>query len=170
MYSLSQPLLESSRNTHWNLAWHDPCNGCEGTEYVTYWFCFNQTQISRAEAVSLILLPLLFVVLWLAAVAFLIYDNHLRRYIHKEIHHLYSLILYLIDARNLQNRYIPLVGSCNGWWLIRLNQTWMRVDDSFTIISFNSRQLASMCGQGWQCRSLQIVASVARITWDRSFA
>lgn len=76
---------------------------------------FNQTQISRVEAVSLILLPLLFVVLWLAAVAFLVYDNHLRRYILiKKIHHLYSLIIYLIYARNLQNRYIPLVGSCNG--------------------------------------------------------
>lgn len=40
---------------------------------------FHLTQVATVEAVSLILLPLLFLVLWLAAVAFLIYDNHLRR-------------------------------------------------------------------------------------------
>lgn len=49
------------------------------TEPYTLLTGFYLTQVSGVEAVCLILFLLLFLVLWLAAVAFLIYDNHLRR-------------------------------------------------------------------------------------------
>jgi len=61
-------------------------------------------KVSTVEAVSLILLPLLFLVLWLAAVAFLIYDNHLR-----------SMIEVQIIQENVQaNKYPNRNGLRNG--------------------------------------------------------
>ena len=40
-------------------------------------------QVSGGEAVALIVIPLLFLLLWLLAVMFMAYDRHLRRYLKK---------------------------------------------------------------------------------------
>lgn len=42
-------------------------------------------KISSAEAVCLILFPLLFLLLWLLAIVFLVYDNHLRSVVDEQI-------------------------------------------------------------------------------------
>lgn len=61
-------------------------------------------KISTGEAVCLILLPLLFLLLWLLAVAFLVYDNHLRSVVDEQI----------IEENAKANKYPNRVGVRNG--------------------------------------------------------
>lgn len=61
-------------------------------------------KISTGEAVCLVLLPLLFLLLWLLAVAFLVYDNHLRSVVDEQI----------IEENAKANKYPNRVGVRNG--------------------------------------------------------
>ena len=79
MLSRSQPFFGSSRNAgnRSGRALRDDANGC--LCLCNFLTCFCLVQVSSGEAICLILLPLLFLLLWLAALVFLVYDNHLRR-------------------------------------------------------------------------------------------